>query len=287
MEFVYMAGIPADNPEQKNNPEIMSHRWLELAVPLLSFGGAFLAINFWITNALLDFRISILGCVFASWVLAYLAWIRPRKDIVALSTPIYSFIFIAVPTDVSSSIVLELLYAASLTVLLVRLKRQFGSSAPAARGVKELADPLRSYVRHTSAACAGVDPETGHSAAVIFVRFAEGNYGEAAHLSATAAGHREDAGKNSCLTRAFKIVREHAELLDKSLPRPLTFLTFSPEDADLLAKPQTGTPEKDQEFYAALDNALLLMFSAAWTISERDRVHLISCQPFAQKLLAD
>ena len=53
----------------------------------------------------------------------------PRKDIVALSTPLYSFIFIAVPTDVFSSVVLEVLYAASLTILLVRLKYRFGTTA--------------------------------------------------------------------------------------------------------------------------------------------------------------
>ena len=100
-------------------------------------------------------------------------------------------------------------------------------------------------------------------------------------------GQMEDTGGNSCLTRAFKIVREHAALLDNSSPRPLTFLTFSAEDGDLLAKPETGSPEKDQEFYAALDNALLLLFSAAWNTSEQDRAHLLACQPFAQKLLME
>ena len=63
--------------------------WLEYLVPLLSFGGALVGIFFWITSASVDYRISILGCVLASWVLAYLAWMRPKKDIVALSTPVY------------------------------------------------------------------------------------------------------------------------------------------------------------------------------------------------------
>ena len=282
-----MAGIPTDNPEQEKNAEILSHRWLELAVPLLSFGGALLAVIFLITNAQLDFRISILGCVLASWVLAYLAWIRPKKDIVALSTPIYSFIFIAVPTDVSSSIVLELLYAASLTILLVRLKHQFGRSGTAGYGEKELADPLRTYVGKTSGTCAGVRPETGHSAAIAFVRFAEGNYEDAARVAGSAAGQMEETGGNPCLVRAFSIVREHATLLNTSSPRPLTFQAFSAEDCDLLARPEAGSREKDQEFYTALDNALLLLFSAAWSVSERDRTHLLICQPFAQKLLAE
>jgi len=281
-----MAGQISDNPEQEKQAEEMSHRWLELAVPLLSFGGALLAFIILVTNIPLDFRISIFGCVLASWVLAYLAWIRPRKDIVALSTPLYSFIFIAIPTDVFSSVVLEMLYAASLTILLVRLKYRFGTTASTAFRLKELAAPLKTYVVRTSVSCKGISPERGHSAAVIFVRFAEGNYGEAARESGTAAGQLEDTGTGTCLTRAFKIVREHAALLDKSLPLPQTFLTFPPEDADLLAKPVSGSPEKDHEFYTTLDNALLLLFSAAWNNSEKDRTHLLACEAFAQKLLS-
>jgi hypothetical protein len=282
-----MAGTPTDNPKQEKPAKEMSTWRMELAVPLLSFGGALLAIIFWISNSLLDFRISILGCVLASWVLAYLAWIRPKKDIVALSTPLYSFIFIAVPTDIFSSVVLELLYAASLTILLVRLKYRFGRPGTAAFGVKELADPLKTYVEQTSRSCAEISHETGHSAAVTFVRFAEGNYGEAARVSGTAAGQLEDSGDNPCLARAFKIVREHAALLDTSLPRPQTFLTFYPEDADLLANTVPVSPGNDQEFYTTLDNALLLLFSAAWTASERDRPHLQACEAFAQRLLTE
>jgi hypothetical protein len=278
--------VMSDNHGQEKQAKEMSHRWLELAVPLLSFGGALLAFVIWVSSAPLDFRISILGCVLASWVLAYLAWIRPKKDIVALTTPLYSFIFIAIPTDVFSSMVLEVLYAASLTILLVRLKYRFGATASTAYRLKELAAPLKTYVARTSGSCPGISPESGHSAAVIFVRFAEGNYGEAARESGTAAGRLEDAGTSSCLTRAFKIVREHAALLDKALPRPQAFQTFSPEDAALLAKPVADSPEKDREFYATLDNALLLLFSAAWNTSEKDRTHLLACEAFAQKLMS-
>ena len=123
-----------------------SYWWLELAVPLFSFGGALLAILFWTSDSAIDFRITILGCVIASWVLAYLAWIRPKKDIVALSTPIYSFIFIAVPTDNFSAMVLELLYAVSLTILLVRLKYRFGEPGTAVSLGKELGGSLKAYI---------------------------------------------------------------------------------------------------------------------------------------------
>ena len=179
-----------------------------------------------------------------------------------------------------------MLYAASLTLLLVRLKYRFGTTATASYGMKMLADPLKTYVGQTSDFCTGISPEAGHSAAVVFVRFAEGNYEDAGRASGTAAGQLEDAGTNSCLTRAFKIVREHAVLLDRSLPRPQTCQTFSPEDAGMLSKPVFVSVENDHEFYTTLENALLLLFSAAWNNSEKDRPHLLVCEAFAQRLLS-
>jgi hypothetical protein len=270
-------------PEE--NPGTDSHRLMEIGVPLLSFGGASLAVIFWVTGATIDFRLSILGCVLGSWLLAYLSWIRPKKDIVALTTPIYSFIFLAVPTDNFSAVILELLYAASLTILLVRLKYRFGKPRTAASDAKELRGPLRAYVEQTRDFWTGTSPETAHHATVAFVRLAEGEYGEAARASTTAAGHVEEAGHAPCLTRAFMIVSEHATLLDQSLPRPATYLTFLPEDAGMLAKPLPPAPDDDAGFYAALDNALLLLFSVAWSASEADRPHLLACQAFAEKLL--
>ena len=265
----------------------MSYWWMELAVPLLSFGGALLAIVFWISGVLLDFRISIFGCVLASWVLAYLAWIRPKKDIVALSTPIYSFIFIAVPTDIFSSVILQLLYAVSLTVLLVRLKYRFGKPGTAVSLGKELGGSLKTYIEQTRDAFSDISPGAAHSAAVVFVRFAEGNYEDAAQSSKTALCDGENPDPMSPLIRAFSIIREHSTILDKSLPCPVTYLTFSENDSSLLAKPTVPAhDDDDMKFYTALDNALLLVFSAAWNNSERDRPHLLACQAFAQKLLS-
>jgi hypothetical protein len=279
-----MSEHPADTLKATEEYSKNNYHWLELAVPLLSFGGAFLAVLFYISSTPVDYRATILGCMFASWVLAYLAWIRPRKDIVALSTPIYSFIFFAVPTDLSSTLVLELLYATSLTLLLVRLKYRFGEPGISLSDRKDLAEPLRTYVAKTQLTCAGITPEAAHQAALLFVRFAEGNYGEAVRVAGAAAGQMENTGEASCIVRAFSIVKEHASLLDTSSPRPQTFLTFSHDDAGQLAKtgPFSGG---DKEFDTALDNALLLIFSVAWTASERDRAHLLVCQPFAQKLL--
>ncbi len=260
--------------------------WLEAAVPLFSFGGAFVAILSEWQGILLDFHIPALGCVFASFILAYLAWIRPKKDIVALSTPIYSFIFFIVPTDFSTGVLLQVLYAVSLTLLLVRLKYRFGRPGTAASLGKELGGSLKTYVAETRDALSGTRPEVAHSAALVFVRFAEGNYEDAAQSAKTALFGEKAGDQVSPLVRAFGIIREHSTLLDTSQPRPLTFLTFSEKDSPLLAKPRVHAHDPETEFYTTLDNALLLAFSAAWNVSEPDRPHLLACHVFAQKLLS-
>ena len=270
------------------DPGINAHKWLELAVPLLSFGGALLAILFFNQGLPLDFRYPALGCVLASFVLAYLAWIRPKKDIVALTTPIYSLIFFVVPTEYMSGIILQLLYAVSLTILLVRLKYRFGKAGTSAHDAKELAGPLRTYVEQTRDSFPGISPETAHHATVAFVRFAEGEFGEAAQRSAIGAGQPEGAMDVPCMARAFMIVSEHATLMDQSLPHPATYRTFLPEDSGVLAKPSVPEQAGDYDgFDTTLDNALLLIFSAAWNASpEEDLPHLLTCQAFAQKLMS-
>ncbi len=133
------------------------HLWLELAVPLFSFGGAAVAILAGIQGISLDSHYPALGCVLASCVLAYLAWLRKKKDIVALSTPVYAFIFFLVPTEVAVGIILQLLYAVSLTILLVRLKLRFGSMAPVP-GTPEQEGPLDGYVGLVRQSLPGLPP---------------------------------------------------------------------------------------------------------------------------------
>ena len=86
---------------------------------------------------------------------------------------------------------------------------------------------------------------TGHSAAEAFIRFSEGDYQKAADLSHAAVCHD---GTPEPVVRAFSILRQHAELLDKNQPRPVTYLKFLPEDAALLAKPLPVPDDPDREF---------------------------------------
>ncbi|MDO9326106.1 MAG: hypothetical protein Q7T80_14240 [Methanoregula sp.] len=268
-----------------NSSEKSKQRYLELAIPLFSFGATFAGILLWNRGIEINFQFFAIGCVIGSCLLAYLAWCRPKKDIVALSTPIYAFIFFVVPTDYMSGLVLQLLYAASLTLLLIRLKYRFGQTHTTVSLGTELAAPLQVYVGQTQEAMSGISSETAHRAAVVISQFSTGEYGQAARTAGMDSG--QPVPLPGILSRAFAIVHEQATILDGSQSRPETYRTFLPEDEVLLAKPLLLTDNEDRKFDAMLDNALFLLLSAAWNFSETDRQHLLSCQAFLSKLIEE
>jgi hypothetical protein len=65
----------------------------------------------------------------------------------------------------------------------------------------------------------------------------------------------------------------------------VTYLKFLPDDAPLMAKPLPSGGESDTEFEAMMDNALLLLYSAAWHGAPADRPTLLGLQAFAKRLL--
>jgi hypothetical protein len=257
--------------------------YLEALVPLLAFGSTILGMLLWNAGMLVEIQYAAMGGFLGSCLLAYLAWNRPQKDIVALSTPIYGFIFLVTPTDYAGGVVLQLLYACGLTVLAARLHRRFGTSASARSFRNELVTgPLTAYIESTRDAFAALDPSAGHRAAEVFLRFSEGEYQEAAEMAHAAAC--ED-GIPGPVVRAFSIIRQQAELLDRKLPRPLSYETFAAADSSLMAKPFAGSGDPERDFELQMDNALLLLFSAAWHTSAADRPPLLALQGFADKLL--
>ena len=260
---------------------------LELAVPVLSFGGVILALLFSGPESAFDIRYFAIGCVLGSFALAYLAWIRPRKDIVALTTPIYSVLFFVVPSDFAVNFILELLYAVSLTILLIRLKLRFGPATESGMfRERSLEEPLKTYCETIHGQATGLDPEVAHYAAVAFARFARGDYREAAQVAGAALADLANAQSWPLLITAFNIVREQALSLEESADRPEQFIEFSASDTGLLAKSLPRSDRLNDRFEVSLDNALLLLFAAAWTASEKDRAALLVGQGFALKLFA-
>ncbi|HNX17067.1 MAG TPA: hypothetical protein PKM50_01925 [Methanoregula sp.] len=261
----------------------------ELAVPVLSFGGAALAIFLWVSGLAGDVRYTIAGCLVASCILAYLAWIRPKKDIVALTTPVYSIIFFAMPLDEPvATITLELLYAVSLSILLVRLKSRFGEAA-VAREEGTLSGPLADYVDKIKPACTAIPPAGAHRAAVTFLRYASGEYGDVPDEARDGVLALDGSGCAPAFKTAFEILAEQAVITEKSQPVPEWYKQFASADEPLLARPLPPQKKKtdgyDDGFDAALDNALLLLFAAAWNGSEADRGYLFKADAFATRVI--
>jgi hypothetical protein len=268
--------------EKIPKPDSNKQRYLELAIPLLSFGATLAGVLLWNMGYQINFQYFAIGCVLASCILAYLAYNRPKKDIVALSTPIYAFIFFVVPTEYMSGLILQMLYAVSLTLLLVRLKYRFGLYHTDVSSGKELSAPLKTYADQTRDVVTGITPEDAHRASMVVSLFSTGDYAQAALSAGTITGQVP-----AILTRAFAIVREHAAIFEGSLPRPESYLVFAPEDEPQLAKVVSPEFSEDRKFDTTFDNAMLLLFSAAWNTAEADRSHLIACQRFLQKLIEE
>lgn len=270
--------------EKTPSPENNVFSWAEALVPVLAFGGTLAGVALHNAGVQFEIQYAAIGGLLASCLLAYLAFTRLHKDIVALSTPLYGIIFFLTPVEYTAGVVLQLVYAAGLTVLAARLRYRFGPGIAGGPATKEIRPgPLRDYVESTRGAFEGLFSVAGHDAALVFFRFSEGEYQAAAEL-AHAASVRD--GTPDAMVRALSILRQHAEILDNDRPRPVTYLTFLPGDAALMAKPLPGPGDPDREFGTMMDNALLLLYSAAWNASPDDRPSLLSLQQFAHKLIA-
>lgn len=68
------------------------------------------------------------GCVLGSCVLAALALLLEKKDIVSILTPVYTLI-IFFSMEIPWTILLQVLYSLTLTILLWRLLTRFGAPA--------------------------------------------------------------------------------------------------------------------------------------------------------------
>ena len=102
----------------------MRERTLTILVLLLMWGGIAAAVLLSTLHYIDDPGSFFWGCIVGSFVLAYLARIKKKLDIVSILTPVYSVIMF-LGLEIKPNMVLQTLYAASVTVLLYRLHLQF------------------------------------------------------------------------------------------------------------------------------------------------------------------
>lgn len=99
---------------------------LSLVLPWAGIGFSVILYSMGIIENEGDF---IWGSVFGSCVLAALALLFEKKDIVAIMTPVYALI-IFFSMEIPWTIFLQFLYSCTLTILLWRLLTRFSTPAP-------------------------------------------------------------------------------------------------------------------------------------------------------------
>ncbi len=113
---------------------------LSAGVPLASFGGILIAFALDAAGLIEDPGAFGWGCVVGSVLLAVLAYLKPRKDIVSLTTPLYAVLLFVVPMELNPNLLMQLLFAASMTVLMIRVNRSFSKKSGDARAAVPVSD---------------------------------------------------------------------------------------------------------------------------------------------------
>jgi hypothetical protein len=272
------------NDVRPSNP--LRLNYLEFAVPLIAFGVTGFGILLWSQGFTVDFQYVSVGCTISSFILAYLAWIQPRKDIVALSTPIYGIVFLSTPIEAAAGAVLQLLYAAGLTILLLRLKHRFGteSSGPVVLSPDE---PLGIYRNRISADIPGLSSSDARTAARVFIRFAEGEYEQARSLASDAI-NAHDKHLPALLEQTYAIIVNQAGHLIEGGPVPVEYPAFSSDHQPHLFHPVREDLDNDRAFSIQLENALILLYVVALGSAENEiQQTLDQLLPFARRLGVD
>ena len=97
------------------------HLWL--LVPALAWGGVLAGVLLPFAPPFLSF--GAYGCVLGSIAIAVLAFRKKRRDIVSLCVPIFALLIFITPLETRPGILMEALYAATLTGLVIRLEKRF------------------------------------------------------------------------------------------------------------------------------------------------------------------
>jgi len=102
---------------------LKDRRYLWILVPAFAWGGNLAGFILPFSPPFLP--LGSLGCVLGSVAIAVLAITRQRKDIVSLCTPIFAFLIFITPLETPPGLLMQVLYAATLTALVIRLEKRF------------------------------------------------------------------------------------------------------------------------------------------------------------------
>jgi hypothetical protein len=258
---------------------------LSIAVPAFSFGGTGVAILLqdygYIENAGLFYW----GCLIGSFILAYLAWGKPRKDIVSLLAPMYAIIIFLAAVEITPNIIMQLLFAASLTVLVVRLNIRFSTPLVKEQGEDPMEKYLYDYIHRITPFYRSIDRDTAHEIASAVLSFKFGLYPNTIESADTAVSRITGEGAAAAVRKALTIIRDRAVKLEHSEVKGYSALSFSPEEEQYLAIIIPAEQIENHENFT-LNNALVLTYAVAYLCSPDDGQMLDEHQNFVIQILS-
>jgi hypothetical protein len=257
---------------------------LSVGVPALCFGGAALGILLWKRGYISDAGSFYWGCLAGAVLLAYLAWLKPRRDIVSLLAPLYAIIIFLIPLENKPTVLLQLLFGASLTILVVRLNILFSTPPVKKHGEDPMEKYLYDYMHRITPMYRGIDRETAHEIASAVLSFKFGLYPNTITSADKAVSRLTGEGPMATLKKALRIIRDRAANLDHSEVKRYSPDTFSPGEDPYLAVILPAERIDNREDLA-LDNSILLCYAVAYLYSPDDGQVLDEHQNFALQTL--
>ncbi len=261
-------------------PRARSRLWI--SVPAVSFGG--IGIGLLLSSAGPSYAAwpGIAGCVAASCVLFYQAYLKPRKDIVSLFVPLFAVLIFIMPNEISSVMIVQAFYAATITLLAVRLEKLFNAPKVERKTMKQI---LNDYIVQIEPLLATIDEETGHLIAQVLLTYKFGLYGNAAKkIPEVLARLGTVTPRPGVLERALLILRERADgfAISRVITNPEHIFT----EADYDALAIHLLPDQIEDPAALdLDNAQILLYAVGIETSPDDEQALEEHQRFIVQIL--
>ena len=258
---------------------------LSIAIPVTSFGGAALGYGLQVWGLIPDAGDFYWGSVIGSVLLAYLAWLKPRKDIVSLLAPLYALIIFIIPLELRPNLVLQVLFAASITILMVRLNVRFNAASTQETEEDSMEKFLYDYITRLSPQFRGIDRATAHEIASAVLSFKFVLYRKVIMSADNVIGKLDDSPAQQVLKSALEIVRDRADNLENARVSGYSPVRFSPDQEEFLALRLPPEKVEDNDTLV-LNNAILLLYAVAYLESPDDGQALDEHQNFPLQIIS-
>jgi len=253
-------------------------REIAIAIPIISFAGIAIGVILQLAGVIPDAAEFWYGPAIGAFLLGYLAWLKPRLDVVSICAPIFAVMILVVPLDTKPGLLIVILFAISITILLIRLEKRF--STPAKISMEDpMEHYLYDYMERLRVMFNDVDRKTAHEIAQAFLSFRYGLYGNTVKQADKAIPLMKDTEPEKVLKVALIILRERADKLKNADVTPVTDIFFASDDAPYLA---IHIPEEADQDPATLqlDNAIIFIYSVSYMRSEEDEQTLDEHQKY-------